>query len=104
MNRCAWAAMAAATCGWACPVDVTAMPPLKSRYRSPVVVVTHDPSPDATSRSVTLNQTFDRLFALIIPSFQADPPDRSGPTTRAMSERADDRAVGSSLATYEQRR
>src|SRR5215207_585229 len=71
MNRWAWAAIAAATWGWACPVEVTAIPPLKSRYRSPDVVVTHDPSPDATSRSVTLNHTFDRLFALIASSFDA---------------------------------
>ena len=37
--------------------DVTAMPLVKSRYSSPAVVVMTQPRPDATSRSVTRNQT-----------------------------------------------
>src|SRR5687767_12543872 len=57
MKRCACSAIAATTFGWAWPVDVTAMPPEKSRYCCPLVVVTHDPVPDATSRSVTENHT-----------------------------------------------
>ena len=49
--------MAATTLGWQCPVEVTAMPLVKSRYSSPSVVVITQPRPDATSRSVTRNQT-----------------------------------------------
>src|SRR5712671_6131889 len=57
ISRPACSAMAATTLGWQCPVDVTAIPLVKSRYSSPVVVVTTQPRPEATSRSVTRNQT-----------------------------------------------
>ena len=43
MNRCACSAMAAATFGWACPVELTAMPAAKSRYSC--AVDRGDPAP-----------------------------------------------------------
>src|SRR4051794_11331597 len=63
MNRAAWAWIASTTCGWQWPVLVTAMPLEKSRYSSPLVVVTTQPRPEATSRSVTLNQTSETCSA-----------------------------------------
>ena len=57
ISRSACWQMAATTLGWQCPVEVTAMPLVKSRYSSPSVVVITQPRPDATSRSVTRNQT-----------------------------------------------
>ena len=60
MKRSAWAPIAAATFGWACPVELTAMPAAKSRYSSPLTVVTRHPLPCVTCRSVTLNHTFDK--------------------------------------------
>src|SRR4249919_3972205 len=55
---CSW--IAATTFGWQCPVLVTAMPDEKSRYSAPSAVVTQEPRPDTTCRSVTWNQTSDR--------------------------------------------
>ena len=49
--------MAATTVGWQWPVEVTAMPDVTSRYRSPSTVVTQQPCPLATCRSVTWNHT-----------------------------------------------
>ncbi len=60
MNRCAWSAIALATCGWAWPVELTAMPAAKSRYSAPSVVVTQQPLPLATCSGVTENHTLDR--------------------------------------------
>ena len=60
MPRAACSAIAATTCGWQWPVELTAMPAAKSRYSSPSTVVTRHPRPLATWRSVTLNQTPDR--------------------------------------------
>src|SRR6476660_8687458 len=60
MNRCACSPMALATCGCACPVELTAIPAAKSRYSSPSVVVTQQPLPLATCSGVTENHTLDR--------------------------------------------
>ena len=49
--------IAATTFGWQWPVLATAMPRVKSRYSLPSAVVTVQPEPDTTSRSVTWNQT-----------------------------------------------
>ena len=46
--------------GWQCPVLVTAMPLVKSRYSVPSVVTTVQPEPDTTGRSVTWNHTSAR--------------------------------------------
>src|SRR4051812_39677091 len=64
MKRVACSAMAAATFGCAWPVELTAMPPAKSRYSSPLVVVTQHPLPLATSKGVTENQTSDRCVLM----------------------------------------
>ena len=47
--------------GWQWPVLVTAMPLEKSRYSVPSVVVTHEPRPVTTSRSVTWNHTSESM-------------------------------------------
>src|ERR1700704_4954656 len=52
--------MAETTLGWQWPVDTTAMPAVKSRYSLPSAVVIHEPEPDTTFRSVTLNHTSER--------------------------------------------
>src|SRR3977135_225914 len=57
ISRPACSAMAATTFGWQWPVEVTAIPLVTSRYSSPAVVVITQPRPEATSRSVTRNQT-----------------------------------------------
>ena len=53
MKVAAWRWIASTTCGWQWPVLVTAMPLLKSRYSVPSAVVTVEPLPETTSRSVT---------------------------------------------------
>src|SRR6056297_2968080 len=60
MNRPAWRWIASTTWGWQWPVEVTAMPPVKSRYSTPSVVRMVAPAPDSTCRSVTENQTSAR--------------------------------------------
>src|SRR3954452_18628021 len=60
MKRAACSWIAATTAGWQWPVLVTAMPLVKSRYSVPSTVVTMQPEPDTTSRSVTWNQTSAR--------------------------------------------
>ena len=60
MKRAACSWIAATTVGWQCPVLVTAMPLVKSRYSVPSAVVTVHPDPDTTGRSVTWNHTSAR--------------------------------------------
>jgi hypothetical protein len=58
--------MAATTWGWQCPVEVTAIPAEKSRYSAPSTVVTYEPEPEATCRSVTENQTGARCDDVVV--------------------------------------
>ena len=68
VNTLAWRWMPRAACrrsprrraGWLWPVELTAMPAAKSRYSTPSTVVTRQPCPLATCRSVTLNHTLDK--------------------------------------------
>ena len=48
-SACAW--MARTIFGWQCPVFVTPMPHVKSRYVAPSAAVSHEPFADAISRS-----------------------------------------------------
>src|SRR4051794_19830057 len=58
MFCCPWSSFAACACtaattrGCACPVFVTPMPDVKSRYRMPSGVTSHEPSPWSTTRFV----------------------------------------------------
>ena len=70
--------MASTTCGWQWPVLVTAMPLEKSRYSTPSVVVTMQPDPEATSRSVTRNHTSATPSATVgppLPRYASQPSD-----------------------------
>ncbi len=77
-NLAAWSWIASTTAGWQCPVLVTAMPEVKSRYSVPSEVVTVQPEPLTTSRSVTRNQTSERCDSPISGALEGGAVDAGG--------------------------